>query len=157
MAIMLQTVTMLRNFINRAEVIWFTVFDSKENGRVIIINGDEYQQLPVRFNTHSKIIAFFRRFWSPRLSLIMLCNLRPLRFRGKLYLPVGDPGTVPFRVVSLKVLSRTAARIRVSAVLEGSETGNETIIYTFTQINRRLTIIARTKRADDYRYARCRL
>lgn len=83
--------------------------------------------------------------------------LKPLRYRGQLYLIVGDPGPVPYQVVSLKVLSKNAKLIRVSAVLEGNPDGFETIVYTFSQVNRQLAITSRTKRINDYRYAPCRL
>ncbi|WP_426446447.1 DL-endopeptidase inhibitor IseA family protein [Paenibacillus sp. S-38] len=156
MALLPYTSTTLRNFINRAEDLWFIVFDSSLNGRLLTIGGNQYRQLPTRFNTRTKIFAFFRRYFGPSLSRILLCNLRTLRYRGALYVPVGDPGPVPTRVVSLAVIRRTSSRIAVRAVLSGDPDGNVTILYTFAVIRGRLAIINRTRRLVDYRYQPCR-
>jgi hypothetical protein len=145
----------LTAFINRAEKQWITVFDSSMNGPSIFINGDEYKRLPLRFSTKGKILAYFRRFWSARFSAIMLCNLKPIVHKGRLYEIVADPGPVPTFVVSLRILSQTAARIRVKAILSGGDDGNETIHYTLSKAGGRLTITSRSGRAGDYRYARC--
>lgn len=142
-------------FINRAEAQWLTVFDSSINGPSIFINGDEYKRLPLRFSTRSKILAFFNRFWSAGFSATMLCNLKPVCVKGRLYEIVADPGPVPTVVVSLRILSQTSTRIRVRAVLSGGDEGNETINYTLSKSGGRLKIIFRSGRAGDYRYIPC--
>lgn len=142
-------------FINSAESQWIAVFDSSLNGPSIFVDGDEYKRLPLRFSTRGKILAYFKRNWSARFSAIMLCNLKPILYKTRLYEIVADPGPVPAFVVGLRILSQTDASIRVRASLSGSDVGNESIVYTLSKTGGRLRIVNRSGRERDYRYARC--
>ncbi|QJD85340.1 hypothetical protein [Cohnella herbarum] len=142
-------------FINRAESQWIAVYDSSLNGPSIFIDGDEYKRLPLRFSTRGKILAYFKRNWNARLSAIMLCNLKPILYKTRLYEIVADPGPVPTFVVSLRIVNQTESSIRVRASLSGSDEGNETILYTLSKAGGRLRIVNRSGRERDYRYARC--
>ncbi|MFB9274680.1 hypothetical protein [Cohnella cellulosilytica] len=148
-------VSQLTSFINYAEGLWFSVRDSASDGQSFSFNGDEYRCLPDRFGSREKIEAYFGRCWSKELSRIMLCNLDPINYQGKRYVLADAPGPAPRKVESLRIVSRNASRIRVSAVLSGGGGGNKTIRYTLARTGERLTIIARTDRSNDYRYARC--
>ncbi|OXM87238.1 hypothetical protein [Paenibacillus rigui] len=151
------TLTRLRRFINQAESAWFTVYDSHLD-KEITVNGGIYFKLPLRFSTVSKVINYFRRFWSLRFSRIMLCNMRPIIYKGRLLVVAGDPPIVPFRVVTLRIVRETSQHIYVRAVLtDGIET-RQTVDYTILKkSNNRLTIIRRTKTAGDFRYQPCTL
>ncbi|WP_373233232.1 DL-endopeptidase inhibitor IseA family protein [Cohnella sp.] len=150
------TVKVIKAFINQAESLWLTAFESSQSGQSIFIRGDEYRKFPVRFNTRAKLLAYFKNNWSCRLSVIMLCNLNPILFRGSLYEIVADPGPVPNRVVRLQVISQTSSRLHVKAVMSGGDEGNETIFYTLSTASGRLKIISRSGRSTDYRYLPCR-
>ncbi|MFC4303555.1 DL-endopeptidase inhibitor IseA family protein [Cohnella boryungensis] len=149
------TVRQLTTFLNTAESQWLAVYDSSSNGAAIVIEGDEYRRLPLRYSTREKILAYFRRCWSPRLSEIMLCNLMPISYKGRLYEIVADPGPVPYKVVRLQIINQSASEIRVRAVLTGSDEGNTTIRYTLSKSGKSLSIAARSDRTNDYRYAPC--
>jgi len=148
------TVRRLKSFINKAESQWLTVYDSM-TGPTTVLEGDEYRRLALRFGSRNKIYAYFRRHWSAALSAAMICNMRPRPYKGRLYVIVADPGPVPYRVVRLTIVGETAAEIRVSAVLSGSEEGNKTIRYTLSKAGGKLTIVSRSDRPNDYRYVRC--
>lgn len=145
----------LRKFINQAEISWFKVFDSSRGRKVIIVRGDEYAQLPLRFSTRAKVFAFFRKYWSVRFSRRLLCNLKTIVHRGRLYVIVGDPGPVPVKVVSLRILSCTSKYIRVRAILTGGFPEKQVIYYTFAVTDQGLTIIRRSNLRFDYRYQPC--
>nr|WP_246627973.1 IseA DL-endopeptidase inhibitor family protein [Paenibacillus oenotherae] len=147
----------MARFINRAEISWFKVFDSSRGRKIIIVRGDEYAQLPLRFSTRAKVFAYFRRFWSVKFSRRLLCNLKTIVYRGRLYVIVGDPGPVPVKVVSLRILCRTSTRIRVRAVLTGGLPERQVIFYTIKlSSSRGLTIIRRSNLRFDYRYLPCK-
>jgi|GEM_PF-3269120 len=149
------TVSQLTAFINEAEEQWFAVRSSAADGQSFKFNGDEYRRLPERFSSRQKIEDYFGRCWSKQLSRFMLCNLDPINYQGRRYVLSDAPGPALRKVESLKILGQNTSRIRISAVLSGAGTGNKTIRYTLTKTGGRLTIIARTDRPNDYRYARC--
>ncbi|RAP77400.1 hypothetical protein [Paenibacillus montanisoli] len=147
----------LRVFLNKAEAAWFEVFDSGINRKVIKIGGREFIQLPLRFSTRAKIYAFFRKFWGITLSRLLLCNLKTIVFKGRVYVVVGDPGTVASVVQTVRILSMTSTRIRVRAILSGDPGGNRTIFYTIARTSCGYKIIARSKNPSDYRFLLCKL
>lgn len=147
----------LRKFINQAEISWFKVFDSSRNRKIIVVRGDEYAQLPLRFSTRAKVFAFFRKYWSVKFSRRLLCNLKTIVHRGRLYVIVGDPGPVPVKVISLRILCCKCNLIRVRAVLTGGLPQRQVIFYTIKiGSNGSLTIINRSNLRNDYRYLPCR-
>ncbi|MFC5648069.1 hypothetical protein ACFPYJ_02865 [Paenibacillus solisilvae] len=147
----------LRTFINQAEAAWFKVYDSSLGRKVIVVRGDEYIQLPLQFSIRPKIIAFFRKYWSPAFSQVQFCNLKSILFRGRRYVILADPGPVPNHVVSLRIICQTSTRIRVRAVLSGGSSGNVVIFYTIARSSSNgLTIISRTGLKNDYRFIPCK-
>jgi hypothetical protein len=147
----------IRTFINQAEAAWFTVYDSSFGRKVIVVKGIPYIQLPLRFSTQTKIITFFRKYWSLSFSRLQFCNLLSIVYRGRRYVIQADPSPVPNHVVSLRIISQTSTRIRVRAVLSGDPDGNVVIFYTIARSSAGgLTIISRTGLKFDYRFTPCK-
>lgn len=146
----------LRLFIDQAELAWVTVLDSANNGKVINVGGDSFRQLPTRFDSRQKLRNFFRRFWSINFTNRMICNLKTIIFKGRLYVSVGDTGPIPTTVVSLRILKQTSKLLRVRAILSGSDEGNKVISYSIRRNPKNLTIICRTMASVDVRYQPCK-
>lgn len=147
----------LRTFINQAEAAWFNVYDSSLGRKIIVVKGDEYIQLPLRYSTRGKIITYFRKYWSLPFSRVQFCNLHSILYLGRRYAILADPGPVPNHVVSLRIISQTSTRIRVRAVLSGGTNGNAVICYTVARsASNALTIIGRTGLKTDYRFTPCK-
>lgn len=136
----------LRRFINQAELQWYNVVEASRSGKVIVIGGTDYYQLPLRFSTKAKVLAYFRRYWGINLSNLMFCNLKTIKYRGRLYVIAGDPSVVSLEVKTLRIISDTSTRFRVRAVLTGGPDDN-VVIYTFSRLPKdRFKIIARTNK-----------
>ncbi|WP_042170838.1 DL-endopeptidase inhibitor IseA family protein [Paenibacillus gorillae] len=147
----------LRTLINNAELSWFKVYDSSADRKVIRVNGDEYAQLPQRFSTRSKVLAYFKQYWSCPISKTLFCNLKSIVYKGRLYVIVGDPGPVPFQVVSLLVKNETSSYLTVRASLSGDADGNQIVYYRIQKRkNGKLIITKRLSAYPDYRYMACR-
>ncbi|WP_438497366.1 DL-endopeptidase inhibitor IseA family protein [Paenibacillus sp. IHBB 3054] len=154
-----QTSSELKAFIAAAEMAWFNVYDSANDNRVIIVDGTEYKQLPLRFSTRAKVIAYFRRYWGIAMSNRMFCNLFTVTRNNRLYVIVGDTGVIPSIPRRIRVTSRTATRIRVTAILSIDETTDEEIErvrYLIAKSGERLSILNRDKKNTDPRYLPCR-
>ncbi|GGG82606.1 DL-endopeptidase inhibitor IseA family protein [Paenibacillus radicis (ex Gao et al. 2016)] len=146
----------LRTLINRAEQSWFVVYNSASDRKVILINGNEYAQLPLRFSTRSKVLAYFKRYWSSQASNTLFCNLKTIVYKGRLYVIVGDPGPVPDEVVSLLVKSETSRYLFVRTSLSGDPDRNYIVYYRIhKQTDGKLMITKRISDYLDYRYLPC--
>ncbi|WP_310832627.1 DL-endopeptidase inhibitor IseA family protein [Paenibacillus pedocola] len=156
MARIAQTPGKLKDLIDAAEGVWFEVFYSGDGNKAITVGGNEYHLLPLRFSTRVKVISYFRHYWGIAMSNRMFCNLHTIRRNNRLYVIVGDPGiftTIPRRV---RVTSRTATRIRVTAVLSMSEDYDEETMlvqYLIGKSGTGLRVLDRNKK--DERFARC--
>lgn len=154
-----QTANELKAFIAAAERAWFNVYDSADDNRVILVDGDEYKQLPLRFSTRAKVIAYFRQYWGVAMSNRMFCNLQTVSRNNRLYVIVGDTGIIPFIPRRIRVTSRTSTRIRVTAVLSVEEAVDEDIErvrYLIAKSGEQLRILNRDKKNTDPRYQACR-
>ena len=154
-----QTANALKTFIATAEKVWFTVYDSADD-RFIVTDedGTEYKRLPLVFSTKAKVIAYFRRYWGINMSNIMFCNLKSISRNNRLYVIVGDTGTVPFIPRRIKVTGRSSTRIRVTAVLSIDENTDEDIQrvrYLISTSGNKLIILNRDKKNTDPRYSKC--
>ncbi|MFC4599778.1 hypothetical protein [Cohnella hongkongensis] len=145
----------LTSFIRYAENQWHAVCGSASDGPSITFNGDEYRRLPDRFGSREKIEAYFRRCWSKPLSRTLLCNLDPINYQGRRYVIASEPAPAPYTVEGLRILRRSAAGIVVSASLAGGDAGARTIRYTLVSAGGNLTIVSRSGRLNDSRFARC--
>lgn len=155
----IQTVNELKAFIAAAERAWFDVYDSADESRVILVDGTEYKQLPLRFSTRSKVIAYFRQYWGVSMSSRMFCNLQSITRNNRLYVIVGDTGIIPFVPRRIRITSRTSTRIRVTAVLSADEAADEDIErvrYLIAKSGEQLRILNRDKKNTDPRYSACR-
>ncbi|WP_150266795.1 DL-endopeptidase inhibitor IseA family protein [Paenibacillus tepidiphilus] len=153
-----QTADELREFIAAAEMAWFDVFDSADDGQVIEENGGEYYRLPLKFSTKAKVIAYFRRYWGADMSSRMFCNLQTVTRNNRLYVIAGDTGTVHFFPLSVAVTGQTATRIRLTAVLAYEENTPEESIrvrYLIAKSGEKLTILNRDHKNEDVRYQDC--
>lgn len=147
----------LRAFINRAERSWFNVFDSANSKIQITRGGVEYYQLPIRFSTRAKVLAYFKQFWSCTISQTLFCNLKTITHKGRLYVIAGDPPFVPLVVVSLRVVNETNDLIKVKAILSGDPDGNVPVAYLIRKKQAgQLRIIKRFTKSPDFRYSPCR-
>lgn len=154
-----QTASELKAFIAAAEMAWFDVYDSADDNRVITVDGAEYKRLPLKFSNKSKVIAYFRKYWGTAMSNRMFCNLQTVSRNNRLYVIVGDTGTIAFIPRRITVRSRTSSRIRVTAVLSIDETADEDIErvrYLIAKSGSRLIILNRDKKDTDPRYSPCR-
>lgn len=154
-----QTANALKTFIAMAEKVWFTVYDSADD-RFIVTDedGTEYKRLPLVFSTKAKVIAYFRRYWGITMSNIMFCNLKSISRNNRLYVIVGDTGTVSFIPRRIKVTGRSSTRIRVTAVLSIDENTDEDIQrvrYLISTSGNKLIILNRDKKNTDPRYSKC--
>ncbi|CQR54942.1 DL-endopeptidase inhibitor IseA family protein [Paenibacillus riograndensis] len=155
-----QTDRELKAFIATAETAWFNVYDSADINRVITVGGVEYKQLPLRFSTKAKVIAYFRRYWGVDMSNRMFCNLQTVSRNNRLYVIVGDTGLVSFIPLRIRVTERTATRIRLTAVLsadEIEEVETENVRYLIAKSGTALRILNRDKKNTDPRYQTCPL
>ncbi|UQZ36059.1 hypothetical protein C2I18_22515 [Paenibacillus sp. PK3_47] len=153
-----QTTSGLKAFIAAAEMAWFDVYDSADEFRVITVGGAEYKRLPLKFSTRAKVIAYFRKYWGTAMSNRMFCNLQTVTRNNRLYVIVGDTGTIPFIPRRITVRSRTASRIRLTAVLSIDEAADEDIErvrYLIAKSGERLVILNRDKKNTDPRYSSC--
>lgn len=144
----------LVSFIQNAELAWEDVIASAER-KSIILRGDHYFRLPMKFSTRSKVVAYFRKYWSTLYSTRMFCATNARSIRGRLYIPAGDAGPLPQRVVRLTILSRAINRLVVKAVLQSSDFEKQTVVYTISRntLTGKLTIVLRS--SPDYRYRPC--
>lgn len=154
-----QTTNALKTFIATAERAWFTVYDSADD-RFIVTDedGTEYKRLPFVFSTKAKVIAYFRRYWGITMSNIMFCNIKSISRNNRLYVIVGDTGTVSFIPRRIKVTGRSSTRIRVTAVLSIDENTDEdiqTVRYLISTSGNKLIILNRDKKNTDPRYSKC--
>ncbi|MFF2093817.1 DL-endopeptidase inhibitor IseA family protein [Paenibacillus sp. NPDC058174] len=146
----------LRTLINKAEQAWFVVYYSASTRKVIRINGNEYAQLPLRFSTRSKVLAYFKRYWSSQISSTLFCNLKTISYKGRLYVIVGDPGPVPVEVVSLLIKNETSRYLLVRTSLSGDPDSNHIVYYRIhKQTDGKLMITKRISAYLDYRYMPC--
>jgi hypothetical protein len=151
-----QTPSELKALIDAAEGVWFEVFYSGDDNESVSVGGWEFYLLPLKFSTKEKIIAYFRRYWGATMSNRMFCNLYTIKRNNRLYVLAGDPGiftTIPRRV---KVTSRTATRIRVTAVLSMSEDHDEetmVVRYLIGKSGTALRVLDRNKK--DERFTKC--
>jgi IseA DL-endopeptidase inhibitor len=142
----------LRAFLKEAEAAWFKVYDSSFGRRRIVYQGDEYIQLPLRYSTKAKIYAYFRKYWSVSFSKLLLCSLRSVVYKGRVYVILGDPGPLAFVVESARIVSSTSTRMRVRAVLSGDPDGNVVVYFTLFRTSNGYRIFGRTRMKYDYRF-----
>lgn len=154
-----QTPNELKTFIATAERAWFNVYDSADDRFIVTdAEGTEYKRLPLRFSTRAKVIAYFRRYWGITMSNIMFCNLKSITRNNRLYVIVGDTGTVSFIPRRIRVTNRTSTRIRVTAALSVDENTDEDIQivrYVISTSGNKLIILDRDKKNTDPRYTKC--
>ncbi|WP_173275886.1 DL-endopeptidase inhibitor IseA family protein [Paenibacillus sp. NEAU-GSW1] len=158
MAVMKETpLPRLRTLINNAELSWFKVYDSSYGRKVIKIKGDEYAQLPDRFSTKAKVLAYFKQYWNSSISQRLFCNLQSIVYKGRLYVIVGDPGPVPIVVVSLLVKNESSSHLLVRTSLSGDPDRNHIVYYRIQkQSNGKLVITNRATDYTDYRFTACK-
>ncbi|UFJ39766.1 hypothetical protein LOK74_17145 [Brevibacillus humidisoli] len=80
-------------FINRAEHVFEELYyaaSSMPGGKIQRDDGLLYRQLPPRFSSREKVIAFFSRYWSRPLAVQMYDNLDTKIVNGRLYLRIPD-------------------------------------------------------------------
>ncbi|WP_019911843.1 hypothetical protein [Paenibacillus sp. HW567] len=153
-----QTDSELKAFIAAAERVWFDVYDSADDNRVITVGGAEYKRLPLKYSTRAKVIATFRKYWGIAMSGRMFCNLQTVSRNNRLYVIVGDTGIIPFIPLRIRVTGRNATRIRLTAVLSVDgieEEDSESVRYLIAKSGTTLRILNRDKKNTDPRYQTC--
>ncbi|SES99754.1 DL-endopeptidase inhibitor IseA family protein [Paenibacillus sp. NFR01] len=148
----------LRAFIAAAEAAWLDVYHSAERDHVISVDHTQYIRLPLKFSTRTKLIAYFRRYWGIELSNRLFCSLHTVLHQKRLYMIAGDPGDLIYIPRRVKVLSRSATRIQVTAVLsvDAQEDVDATSVrYIIGKSGDKLTILDRDKKNIDYRFDPC--
>ncbi|CAH1190227.1 hypothetical protein PAECIP111892_00067 [Paenibacillus auburnensis] len=146
----------LKALIDAAEGVWFEVFYSGDLNEAITVGNREYYLLPLKFSTKEKVITYFRRFWGVTMSNRMFCNLYTIKRNNRLYVIGGDPGIFTIIPRRVRVTSRTATRIKVTAVLSMSEDYDEetmVVQYLIGTSGTGLRVLDRNKK--DERFARC--
>jgi hypothetical protein len=146
----------LKALIDAAEGVWFEVFYSGDLNEAITVGNREYYLLPLKFSTKEKVITYFRRFWGVTMSNRMFCNLYTIKRNNRLYVIGGDPGIFTIIPRRVRVTSRTATRIKVTAVLSMSEDYDEetmVVQYLIGKSGTGLRVLDRNKK--DVRFARC--
>lgn len=143
---------------------WKVFFENAEKQFIQVVMSaklinEKRMLLPYRFNQRTKIYYYFRRYWSKKLTLRMLCNLRIRKINNKLYLPAGDPGIFPNQVNSIKLL-KNRSNEKVFEVKFGWR-GFPTWLTVMYQVKKNLKtnryeIVKRESGARDYRYASCK-
>ncbi|CAM3366646.1 MULTISPECIES: DL-endopeptidase inhibitor IseA family protein [Brevibacillus] len=121
-------------FLNRAEHVvedvYYAAIDHTK-GKTAHEDGITYLELPKRFDSKDKVIAYFSKFWSRSLSEALYDNLSTKQIKNKLYVAIPNvdyPVLISVRNTAVEKLN-SEIRVSVQNVTDPAFSSDRTLRY----------------------------